>query len=143
MNLKGVLILASGIFALSALHATAVAQAPASAAAGVYTAEQAKRGATVYAENCASCHGDTLAGNDPIPSLSGKEFQAKWKTVGDLFDKTSTSMPAMAPGSLSGPQVADVIAYMLSVNKYPAGNTELAGKLEPLMQITIEPAPAQ
>lgn len=140
MQLKGVLILAVGMFAASAFHVTAGAQAPASAAAGVYTAEQAKRGATIYAENCASCHGDTLAGNDPIPTLSGADFQAKWKTVGDLFDKTSTSMPAMAPGSLTGAQVADVLAYMLSVNKYPAGSTELPGKLEPLMQITIEPA---
>ena len=140
MKLTGVLILAVGIFAASALHVTARAQAPVSVTAGVYTAEQAKRGATIYAENCASCHGDTLAGNDPIPSLSGTDFQAKWKTVGDLFDKTSTSMPAMAPGSLTGPQVADVLAHILSVNKYPAGTTELAGKLEPLMAIKIEPA---
>jgi quinoprotein glucose dehydrogenase len=140
MKLEGVLLLGAGLFALTALHVTAAAQAPASVAAGVYTAEQAKRGATIYAENCASCHGDTLAGNDPIPPLTGADFQGKWKTVGDLFDKTTTSMPAMAPGSLTGPQVADVLAYMLSVNKYPAGSTELAGKLEPLMQITIEPA---
>jgi quinoprotein glucose dehydrogenase len=140
MRLKGILVLGVGVFGLTALHVTAGAQAPASVTAGVYTADQAKRGATIYAENCASCHGDTLAGNDPIPSLSGADFQGKWKTVGDLFDKTSTSMPAMAPGSLSGPQVADVLAYVLSVNKYPAGSTELAGKLEPLMQITIEPA---
>ena len=29
---------------------------------GVYTAEQAKRGAALYADNCASCHGLALGG---------------------------------------------------------------------------------
>jgi quinoprotein glucose dehydrogenase len=140
MHLKGLFVFGGAMFVASVLHVAAGAQAPASVTAGVYTDEQAKRGAVIYAENCASCHGDTLAGNDPIPPLAGADFQGKWKTVGDLFDKTSTSMPAMAPGSLTGPQVADVIAHILSVNKYPAGTTELAGKLEPLMQITIEPA---
>src|SRR5687767_15965235 len=128
MNIKFAMVAVTGLFAVSALTATVVGQAPASVKAGVYTAEQAKRGATLYAENCASCHGDTLAGNDPIPSLSGADFQGKWKTVGDLFDKTSTSMPAMAPGSLTGPQVADVIAHILSVNKYPRSEERRVGK---------------
>jgi S-disulfanyl-L-cysteine oxidoreductase SoxD len=139
MKIRLLLGLVTGAFAVSAFHATAAAQAPASAAAGVYTEEQAKRGAALYGENCSSCHGDTLAGNDPIPALSGATFQTNWKSVGELFDKTSTSMPAIAPGSLTGPQVADVIAYILSVNKYPAGTTELASKVEPLMAIKIEP----
>ena len=141
MNIKFAMVAVTGLFAVSALTATAVVgQAPASVKAGVYTAEQAKRGATLYAENCAACHGDTLAGNDPIPALSGADFQKKWQNVGELFDKTSTSMPAMAPGSLTGQQVADVLAHMLSVNKYPAGTTELASTLEPLVLIKIEPA---
>jgi S-disulfanyl-L-cysteine oxidoreductase SoxD len=139
MTIRFVLGLVAGAFAVIACYATAAAQAPASASAGVYTAEQSKRGAVLYGENCASCHGDTLAGNDPIPGLSGDKFQGNWKSVGDLFDKTSTSMPAMAPGSLTGAQVADVLAYILSVNKYPAGTTELPSKVEPLMQIKIEP----
>jgi len=29
---------------------------------GVYTAEQAKRGEALYANNCASCHGSALGG---------------------------------------------------------------------------------
>jgi mono/diheme cytochrome c family protein len=140
MNIKFALVGVTGLFAAGAFSAAAIAQAPASVKAGVYTEEQAKRGATLYAENCASCHGDTLAGNDPIPALSGADFQKKWQNVGELFDKTSTSMPAMAPGSLTGQQVADVLAHMLSVNKYPAGTTELASKLEPLVLIKIEPA---
>jgi S-disulfanyl-L-cysteine oxidoreductase SoxD len=140
MKIKCVLVVVTGVFAASALSTAARAQAPASVTAGVYTAEQAKRGAMLYAENCAACHGEMLTGNDPIPALSGAEFQKKWQNVGELFDKTSTSMPAMAPGSLTGQQVADVLAHVLSVNKYPAGTTELPAKLEPLVAIKIEPA---
>jgi S-disulfanyl-L-cysteine oxidoreductase SoxD len=139
MNVRIPFAVAAVVFMAFAFHAIAIAQGPASALAGVYTADQAKRGAMVYAENCAACHGDALLGNEPIPALAGFEFQAKWKSVGELFEKTSTSMPAMAPGSLTGPQVAEVLAYMLSVNKYPAGTTELASKMEPLMLIKIEP----
>jgi hypothetical protein len=35
-------------------------------------------------------------------------------------------MPSSAPGSLNPDQYADVLAYLLSVNKYPAGQTEIA-----------------
>ena len=140
MHIEFAMVVVTGLFAVSVFSASAGAQAPASVNAGVYTAEQAMRGAVLYAENCASCHGDTLGGNDPIPALSGADFQKKWQNVGELFDKTSTSMPAMAPGSLTGAQVADVLAHVLSVNKYPVGTTELASKLEPLVLIKIEPA---
>ena len=140
MNIKWAMVVVTGVFAAAAFTAAVRAQAPTSVNAGVYTAEQAKRGAAIYAENCAACHGETLAGNDPIPALAGADFQKKWQNVGELFDKTSTSMPAMAPGSLTGQQVADVLAHVLSVNKYPTGSTELAAKLEPLVLIKIEPA---
>jgi hypothetical protein len=50
-------------------------------------------------------------------------------------------MPATAPGSLSEQQTADLLAYMLSIAKYPAGTTELAAKAEPLKAITLDPAP--
>jgi hypothetical protein len=48
------------------------------------------------------------------------------------------TMPAYAPGSLMPAQTADVLAHMLSVNKYPAGTAELAPGPE-LKSITIEP----
>ncbi len=139
MKIRFVMVVVAGVFMASAFHAVAGAQAPSSVLAGVYTAEQAKRGQAIYAENCAACHGETLAGQDPIPALEGADFVARWKNVGELFDKTSTSMPAMAPGSLTGPQVAEVLAHVLAVNKYPAGTTELPSKVEALTAIKIEP----
>ena len=81
-----------------------------------------------------------MGGMDPIPALAGADFVARWKNVGELFDKTATTMPAIDPGSLNGTQVAEVIAHILAVNKYPAGKTELPSKLEALTPIKIEPS---
>jgi mono/diheme cytochrome c family protein len=137
---------AAGVLMMSGSYVTVRAQAPAGAKSvtqGVYTAEQATRGKMLYTENCAACHGDDLAGSGPMPPLAGNDFLASWKdkTVGDLFEKTHSSMPASAPGTLSEQQTSDILSYMLSVGKFPAGTTELAPKMEPLMTIKIEPLP--
>ena len=141
MKIRIAVILCSGLFMWSFVQAGVRAQASAdSVLAGVYTEDQAMRGASVYADNCAMCHGEDLSGSDPIPGLMGAAFTGNWKTIGDLFDKTLTSMPAFAPGSLTPEQTADVLAYMLSAN-HPAGEAELSADAEPLQQIMIEPAP--
>ena len=140
MKIRFVLVGVTTVFTALTCYAVVGAQAPASVTAGAYTEAQAKRGADLYAKECAACHGDTLAGMDPIPALAGSDFQSHFKTVGELFDKTSTTMPAIAPGSLTAEQVADVLAHILSVNKYPAGSTELPSKVEALTVIKIEPS---
>jgi len=112
----------------------------ASTGAGVYTDAQAKRGAGLYKDQCAACHGDDLRGNDIIPGLTGQNFAGNWqgKSLGDLYDKIQMTMPALNPGSLTPEQTADLIAHMLSVSKYPAGTTDLASKVDALQQITID-----
>jgi len=137
---KTIAIVFSGMFMASGWYATAHAQATLTVVTGVYTQAQAMRGEAVYKEQCAACHGDDLGGSGPMPPLAGNDFVKNWqgKTLGDLFEKTHTSMPASAPGTLSEQQTADVISYMLSQGKYPAGTTELAAKMEPLNQIKIE-----
>ena len=107
---------------------------------GVFTAEQAKRGEALYANNCASCHGSALGGGESAPPLSGGEFFANWNglTLGDLFDRIRVSMPADRPGKLSREQNADVLAFMLSVNQFPAGKMELEHQSEVLKQIRFE-----
>ena len=132
----------AGLAILSATSYMSVhAQAGKSVADGVYTAEQAKRGEKIYAENCGFCHGDDLKGSDFIPALTGADFFGSWKgkSAGDLFEKINQTMPATAPGSLTPAQSADSVAYMLSVAKYPAGTTELSAKVDELKQIRIDP----
>ena len=113
------------------------------AAAGFYTEAQAMRGATLYAEQCASCHGEDMTGvANLFPALTGDTFVMNWqgKSVGELFETISTTMPALDPGSLTPEQVADLVADILSVANYPAGATELAPAVESLKEITIDPA---
>jgi len=107
---------------------------------GVYTQEQAERGHSLYNEHCTSCHGDALAGGEVAPPLAGGDFLANWNglTVGDLFERIRRSMPQNDPGRLSRQQDADVLTYILSFNKFPAGKTELAHNTELLKQIRIE-----
>jgi mono/diheme cytochrome c family protein len=104
---------------------------------GVYTAEQAKRGAPLYAEHCASCHGGELGGGEMAPALLGGEFTANWNdlSVGDLFERMRISMPQNNPGSLSRPQNADILAFILQKGNYPPGKEELPSVTEQLNQI--------
>ena len=115
------------------------AQAERTVSQGVYSAAQATRGAAVYKESCASCHGADLKGNDVVPGLNDKAFWGFWssKTVGELYEKINTAMPATAPGTLTPAQTADVIAHILSFNKFPAGSTELSVKVDELKPIKL------
>ena len=118
------------------------AQAERSVKDGVYSEDQARRGEVVYAEACANCHGERMEGIDMSPALVGAAFGSNWNTltVGDLFDRIRTTMPIDRPGSISPQQNADVIAYMLKANQYPAGPGELPNIVTPLKTIRIEPA---
>ncbi len=101
---------------------------------GVYTEEQAKRGEEMYRKECASCHGDTLVGGGGASPLTGGTFLSNWNglTVGDLFERIRKTMPQGALGKLSKQQDADVLAYLLSFNKFPAqdGVAEAGGVFE-------------
>ncbi|HEV2523312.1 MAG TPA: c-type cytochrome [Candidatus Acidoferrales bacterium] len=107
---------------------------------GVYTAEQANRGAALYAPRCAHCHGPDLGGGEIAPALNSGEFKSNWTGlfVDDLFERIKVSMPMDNPGSLSRQQTADVVAFVLSRNGFPEGKTELAREAEVLKTIRFE-----
>ena len=106
---------------------------------GVYTAEQAIRGRELYANKCYFCHGRALAGDGEYPALSGNRFTNEWETnpVSLLFDRIRTSMPIKEPGTLSRQQAADLTAFLLYFNGYPAGKEELSTRSEMLQDIQI------
>jgi cytochrome c len=109
---------------------------------GVFTNEQSMRGDQAYSQNCASCHGTSLTGGESAPPLTGGEFSSNWYglTLGDLFERIRTTMPADRPGRISREQDADILAYILNVNQFPAGEAELSGRTEILKQIRLEPS---
>jgi len=112
-----------------ALTGALVAQAPVdkSVWSGVYDQEQATRGKAAYAANCASCHGESLAGIDVAPPLTGAGFLGNWNgtSAGDLFTRIKTTMPLSAPGTLSAKTVSDIEAYLFQANGFPAGSVAL------------------
>jgi mono/diheme cytochrome c family protein len=115
---------------------------------GVYTEEQAKRGEKLYAEKCASCHGQDLNGGEMAPGLVGGEFSANWNelSLGDLFERMRISMPQNDPGSLSRDENADVLAYMLARGAAPAGKSELPSQTDALHQfkfLAMNPHPSK
>jgi S-disulfanyl-L-cysteine oxidoreductase SoxD len=103
----------------------------------IYTSEQAARGEKLYADSCASCHGESLGGVEMAPPLAGDTFNGNWEGVAlnDLFERMRTSMPQNKPGSLSRAQNADILAHMLKVGGFPAGDVPLDGQAGALMQI--------
>ena len=104
---------------------------------GVYTEAQASRGAALFDKACAQCHGPSGEGGGMAPALVGATFSANYEgqTVADLFDRNRTTMPVGREGQLSAEQNADITAFMLQVNKFPAGKTELSSQSMMLREI--------
>jgi mono/diheme cytochrome c family protein len=106
---------------------------------GVYTDAQAERGRSAYAQACASCHAEDLRGKSTAPSLIEESFTFLWAdmSVGDLFERTRMLMPSDRPRSLASATYADIIAFVISKNGFPAGSTELGTDVAALKQIVI------
>lgn len=99
---------------------------------GVYTANQAKKGAATYQKHCATCHAPA--------AHRGTEFTRAWVGLPlfELYDVIRTTMPNDNPGRLSRGQYADIVAYLLQVNGLPAGERPLPSADERLKRIRIE-----
>jgi mono/diheme cytochrome c family protein len=93
----------------------------------VYSQDQAKRGQAKYAQACGACHQADLSGSDQAPSLAGGEFLDRWndQSIGDLADRIRLTMPQDDIGSINVQMSADITAYILQVNNFPAGQEEL------------------
>ena len=99
---------------------------------GVYTAAQAEQGAQRFRISCSSCHTPTY--------FAGGAFAERWngQTMGEVFDFVSNAMPENDPGGLKPDEYASVLAFFLSINKYPAGTDELPDRKATLQQIAID-----
>jgi mono/diheme cytochrome c family protein len=117
------------------------AQQPGSVWDGIYAADQATRGKTVFSELCSTCHGEALKGKTGgAPPLTGPTFKENWNglTTGDLFDYIKTSMPRYDSGRLTKEQTADIIAYLLTFNGFPVGQKDLPNDMAALKAIRFE-----
>jgi S-disulfanyl-L-cysteine oxidoreductase SoxD len=106
---------------------------------GVYTDTQAERGSVQFQQQCARCHGANLAGTFETPPLVGR-FKPYWSgaTLDTLFDYVAMAMPLDRPGSLSRAANADILAFILKTNGFPAGAKELSANSEDLKAIRFD-----
>ena len=98
---------------------------------GVYSPVQADRGSDVYAGYCKSCHSAL--------THTGPTFWATWngRALSDLYSYMKETMPKNDPGSLSEQEYADVLAYVLKMNRLLAGKAELPPDSMQLSKIRI------
>ena len=143
VSLKYLSLATIGVAAICVALSVLRAQEPASRSVwdGVYTDQQAKRGEPKYHDYCADCHGDDLEGDAEAPALSGAMFQTNWEglPLGSLFQRIRRDMPLNKyVGTLSPSVNADILAYILKVNRFPEGSAELSHAPEILNQIRFE-----
>jgi quinoprotein glucose dehydrogenase len=120
-------ILAAAI-AASVFGQTARAQdAGKTVADGVYSEDQANRGAAAYDTSCSGCHRPDLGGASG-PALRGERFARMFagKDLKTFFTKVATTMPRGAPASMGDAVYLDIVAHVLRENGFPAGSDELA-----------------
>jgi mono/diheme cytochrome c family protein len=131
--LLGLLVLSPGL-ALAQGGPDSVATAEARPVA-IYSEAQARRGQSTYRRHCVACH--TAA------AYSGVAFRRVWggKSPYDLWEQIRTTMPQDNPGQLKAGEYADIVAYLLRLNGYPAGAEELPAEAEKLQQLRIVPRP--
>ena len=113
--------------------ATIGAQAPSRTVNdGVYSSGQASRGQALFQSICTTCHAPDR--------FTGEEFVSAWsgKPLSELF-KALQTMPEDNPGSLDAQQYSDVMAYFLSLNKFPSGSEELKPEADVLANIQVQP----
>ena len=137
MDLSGHRLLGTVFVCLIAGSSSMALQTPArSVSDGVYTAQQATRGQSIYRARCASCHGPELAGRSG-PPLTGSDFTATWDKdpLSELANKILRTMPKNDPPALTAQETADVLAYVLQMGKFPSGSSELAMDETALKQV--------
>ena len=119
------------------------AQAAQTVWSGVYSEAQAYRGEKVADKSCIGCHGPRLDGGDSGPKLVGEMFLANWSSqpVSELFNWVLEAMPSDAPGTLSKEDAAAVLAYILQLNKMPAGKQDLPAEHDALSRIEFVEKP--
>ena len=95
----------------------------------IYSKNQAKIGKQLYQDNCIACH-DKKYFRPVLKAWDGQPLSV-------LFMVMSASMPEGNPGSLPEKDYVDILAYILSLSRYPAGENRLDHTNNGLDEITI------
>lgn len=92
---------------------------PAAMAAVTFTDDQADRGRDLFRAQCTECHYSS--------EFSDSQFKFKWsrRSAGNLYNLIQSSMPETAPGSLTPDEAVAVVTYIMRMNGFEPGASEL------------------
>lgn len=104
---------------------------------GAYTEAQAERGAQSYQEHCSECHGTQMQGREEAPTLKQGAFVYNWDglPVSILFQRLRETMPLDDPRGTPRKIKADILAYIMKQNNFPAGKVPLPYQTSRLKRI--------
>jgi mono/diheme cytochrome c family protein len=71
-----------------------------------------KRGKTVFAQQCAACHGIAGLGGEIGPSLANERVRRTYRDVRKIVTDPPPPMPKLYPSRMSQADVRDVSAYV-------------------------------
>lgn len=97
---------------------------------GVYTEAQAQAGKQVFDQYCSACHVKEF--------YEAKLMSWNGQPLSDLYDSMSATMPEDNAGGLMLQEYTDVMAYILSLLAYPAGEKALDHNDGSMASIVIE-----
>ncbi len=119
------------LLSIAALAAQGAAAGGYTIADGVYTSEQAESGEALYATHCLTCH-DKRYFRPVLKRWNGQPLSMLYLII-------STTMPETNPGSMRESEYLDILAYILSLSRYPEGDTALRYEDGALEAITVAP----
>ena len=96
-----------------------------------FTDDQADGGREVFRSQCTECHASS--------EFADSQFKFKWsrRHAGSLYQMIQTQMPETAPGSLTDEEAVGLVAYILRMNGFEPGDTELSADPEVLDGISL------
>lgn len=97
------------VYALAQAHPAKPDQAAASPAPAGASGD-ASAGAALFAENCASCHGENGAGGGIGPTLAGNDI-----SIDDAQATIENGRGVMPADLVSGRELVDVLAYLETI----------------------------
>ena len=124
-SLLNLAVLAAGL----AVGGTTAAEEARTLNDAVFTKAQAKIGEQLYKDHCLTCH-DKKYFRPVLKRWDGQPLSV-------FYTVMAASMPESNPGSLPDDEYIDILAYIISLSRYPAGDSELEYANDALASITI------
>ena len=129
MKTRALIAASLGVLATAVYFNTAVAQTKPTTNDGVYTKAQADKAKAQFDKICADCHPFTVAGKKKVKDrpLGEEPFFEEWegRPLSELITSIHLTMPNDGSATLTETEAADLTAYILQQNGYPAGKAPL------------------